>query len=232
MKIRNTKDSANANLSYLVFGKSKTGKTMLSTTTPSKQTLLINAENNLASIYGADVNVVDTPTWKDFLDTVKWLESLDQDKLPKWVFIDSITHITRVLLQLELSVTKDGRQAYGEIASKIPDIINRLKALPINLVCIAQQGQIKDEAQGNIYFGAEMAGKQLEQSLPYMFDAVLSTRTLEHEGLLYYMLQCKPSAQYDSVGIRTAFGTNSEDIKEYEVSNLEALHNKILSRGA
>ena len=166
MQIRNTKDQANSILSYLISGKSKTGKTRLTTTTPEGETLVINVENNLASIYGANVNIVDAFTWPDFMEIVNWLEGLPAKDRPKWIFIDSLTELVKILLKLEKSLTKDPRQAYGEIGIKIPDIVRRLKSLGVNLVCIAQEGYIKDEANGDMHFGATFEGRQLEQSLP------------------------------------------------------------------
>ena len=232
MQIKNAQDTTNAKMSYLIFGKSKTGKTRLTTSLPADKTLLINVENNLASISGAPINFVDTLEWPAFMEALIWLEGLPKDQLPKWVVIDSITELAKVLLKLELSLTKDGRQAYGEIGNKIPDVIRRLKALPLNLVCLAQQGYIKDEHEGNVFFSAVMPGKTLEQSLPYMFDAVLATRYIQGAEESWYTLQCKPTSQYESIGIRTSFGTDDALIAEHEHQDLFALHNKIITQGA
>lgn len=232
MQIRNIKEQSGSNLSYLIFGNSKTGKTRLATTVPAKETLLINVENNLSSIYGADLNVVDAVTWPEFMEVVAWLEGLPKDKMPKWVIVDSITELAKVLLRLELSVTKHGQQAYGEMGQKIPDVIRRLKALPINLVCLAQQGYVKDEQEGSMYFGAVMPGKTLEQALPFMFDAVIATRFIKGQEEEWYTLQCKPTNQYDCIGVRTSFSTSKDAIAEHEQQDLLALHNKIISHGA
>ena len=232
MQIKNTKDVSNTHLSYLIFGNSKTGKTRLSTTTPPNETLLINVENNLASICGAGVNFADATTWAEFMEALLWLENASKDQLPKWIVIDSITELVKVLLRLEISIAKDPRQAYGEIGVKIPDVIRRLKALPINLVCLAQQGYIKDDVGGEMHFGAAMDGKQLSQSLPYMFDAVLATRAMEHDGELHYVIQCRPTNQYDNIGIRTSFTADKGAISEYELPNLLNLHNKIIAHEA
>ena len=76
MEFSNTKDGESQYLSYLISGASKTGKTVLSTTVPSNQLLLCNIENNLASIYGADVNKVDCPDYSAVVEVVDWLEAI------------------------------------------------------------------------------------------------------------------------------------------------------------
>ena len=232
MQIKNTRDKTNTKLSYLIFGKSKTGKTRLTTTLPADQTFLINVENNLASISGASVNYADANTWQDFMEILLWLEGLPESEMPKWIVIDSITELAKVLLQLEMSLTNHGQKAYGEINQKIPDIIRRLKSLPCNLVCLAQQGYVKDENEGNMFFSAMMAGKTLEQSLPYMFDAVLATRFIKGQEESWYTLQCKPENQYDSIGVRTAYGMGADTLATHEQQDLLALHNKIIGHSA
>lgn len=223
------KDSSAQNLSYLISGASKTGKTRLTTTTPADQTLLINVENNLASIYGSDVMTTRVSEWKDFVEVKNWLKEQGSGSKLKWVFIDSITELSNILTKLELSVNKDGRMAYGNMSQKIQDAVREFKALPMNVVFLAQEGQIKDEVTGNMFFSATCSGKQLEQSLPYMFDAVLATRSAEAEGKTHYALQCKPDAQHNNIGIRMAHNSKVE-LLEYEEPNLLALHSKITSQ--
>jgi phage nucleotide-binding protein len=225
MEITNTKDTRAHNVSYLIYGASKTGKTRLVTTLPSNETLLINTENNLSSIYGADVNKVDCYNYEQATKILEFLEGTDAK--PRWVVLDSITDLARRILQDELAATKDGRQAYGKLNEKIPALINRFKQLPINFVAIAQQGQIKDETTGGMLFGATMAGKQLEQMLPYMFDSVAVTRKVSFEDKIQHVLQCIGCNQY-TAGVRTNFKTGS-DIQLYELPDLNILHSKILN---
>jgi hypothetical protein len=233
MIIKNTKNDTSKFMSYLIFGASKTGKTVLSTTVPSNELLFINIENNLSSIYGADVNLVDAFSYEELLKIVDTLDAMESK--PKWVFIDSLSYLSYILIQQELSAkSNDGKKvhgmvAYGEMASKIKDIIRRLKNMPFNLVCIAQQGMIKDEITGGLIFGASFEGKMLEQDLPYMFDAVVATRVVNFgDGQNTYVLQCKPCSQYQ-VGVRTPYGKDSNVIQGFEKPNLIELHNKILN---
>lgn len=230
MQIKNTKDGSAKFMSYLISGASKTGKTVLATTIPSNELLFGNVENNLASIYGADVNMVDMFTY----DTAKKVvEALEQRQItPKWFFLDSGTELAKKILREEMSRTKDGRAAYGEMAQKMTDLIRRLKVLPLNFVMIAQQGYIKDEITGGVIFGASFPGQTLEKDVPYMFDAVLAARIVkDQDGKDTHVLQCHPCPQY-SAGVRTKFkadGTMSNPLAGFERPNLSEIHNKILN---
>lgn len=225
MEILNTKDASNRFVKYLLYGESKSGKTRLVTTLPPEHTLLVNIENNLTSVYGADVNTVNAFTFDKFLEVVSYLESGEHQF--KWVFIDSLTELGSILLREELGKTKDGRQAYGELGQKLPEVIRRLRALPLNIVAVGQQGQIKDEVTGGLLFGASMAGQKLEQSLPYMFDAVIAVRRINFETGIQTVLQCQPDTQYH-VGVRTNYN-NQQPLAGYEAANLLSLHNKIIN---
>jgi len=230
MEITNTKTGVNKNISYLISGGSKTGKTVLATTIPSNELLFGNVENNLASIYGADVNKVDIFDYKTMIQVV---EELEQKKLtPKWFFLDSGTELSKKILREEQQKTKDGRAAYGEMAQKVSDIVRRLKVLPLNFVMIAQQGQVKDEITGGIIFGSSFAGQMLEKDLPYMFDAVLATRIIKNDnGEDRHVIQCHPCPQF-SVGVRTKFDPEkgmTKPLSGFENPNLSDIHAKILN---
>lgn len=230
MEITNTKDSVNKNISYLISGGSKTGKTVLATTIPSNEILFGNVENNLASIYGANVNKVDIFDYKTMIEVI---EALEQKKLtPKWFFLDSGTELSKKILREEQNKTKDGRMAYGEMAQKVSDIVRRLKILPLNFVMIAQQGLIKDEVTGGVIFGPSFAGQMLEKDLPYMFDAVLATRIVkDDQGNNQHVIQCHPCPQY-AVGVRTKFDPENgmtNPLSGFENPNLSDIHAKILN---
>jgi len=227
MQISNTKDLSNQRKSYLIFGATKTGKTLLASTLPSNEVLLVNTENNLDSLYGADINTVNVQTYKDFVEV---LDAIIAGTItPKWLYLDSISDLmSKVFNQLKRENTKDGFKLYKDLETNYVDIIAKFKNLPCNIVAIARQTQVKDEVTGGLIFGAALPWEKIQSDLPYNFSAVLATRTAKGEdGKDYYSLQCHPCTQYQ-VGVRTQFG-KPNPLSDFEQPNLLDIHNKIIS---
>lgn len=224
MEIKNTKDGKNQKKSYLIFGATKTGKTLLAATLPSNEVLLVNTENNLDSLYGADINTVDCQTYEEFVGI---LEAIKTKALtPKWLYLDSISDLMQKIFSASFEQFTDGRQAYSDFERKYHDVISRFKDLPCNIVAVGRQTQIKDEITGGLIFGTALPWAKLQSDLPYNFSAVFATRTAkDEEGNDHYSLQCHPCSQYQ-VGVRTQFG-KPNPLKNYEEPDLEAIHNKI-----
>lgn len=223
-QITNTKNSESLYKSYLVFGNTKTGKTKLVTTLPENSVLFINTENNIDSIDGANVNKVDC--FDDVL-FVKILDDIILKKItPQWLFVDSITDLMQKLFNRLHSQIKDGRQMYQMFEIKYIEIMDKLKKLPCNVVCIAQQGYIKDDITGGMIFGPTLTWAKLQQNLPFRFSAVIATRILKDDkGVGQYWLQCDPCPQY-AVGVRTKHG-QPNPLNQFEPPDLLAIHNKI-----
>lgn len=226
MEISNTKDQAKQHKSYLIFGATKTGKTLLASTLPEGKVLLVNTENNLDSLYGANITTVKCQTYKDFIEI---LEAIKSGKMtPEWLYIDSISDLMQKVFNETFKNIKDGRQAYSEFERQYHDIITRFKHLPCNVVAIGRMTQIKDDITGGMIFGAALPWAKLQNDLPFNFSAVMATRTSKGEdGKDYYAIQCHPCSQY-AVGVRTQFG-KPNPLKNFEEPNLLAIHNKIVN---
>lgn len=224
MEIINTKDGSAQKKSYLIFGATKTGKTLLAATLPAKEALLVNTENNLDSLYGADIKAVNCQTYDQFIEI---LDAVIAKKItPKWLYLDSISDLMTKIFNEEFSKTKDGRQAYNAFERKYHDVLAKFKSLPCNIVAIGRMTQIKDEITGGMIFGAALPWAKLQNDLPFNFSAVLATRTAkDSEGNDHYSIQCHPCSQYQ-VGVRTQFG-KPNPLKNFEEPDLEAIHNKI-----
>ena len=228
MEITNTKDGAAQKKSYLIFGATKTGKTLLAATLPSASVLLVNTENNLDSLYGADINTVSCQTYDDFMEILNAIES--GQVTPAWLYIDSLSDLMQKIFNEEFSPVNgkpvDGRQAYNKFEMKYHDVIGKFKRLPCNIVAIGRMAQIKDEITGGMIFGAALPWAKLQSDLPFNFSGVFATRTSKGEdGKDYYSLQCHPCTQYQ-VGVRTQFGKDNP-LQNFEEPDLEAIHNKL-----
>lgn len=224
LDITNTKDCASQKKSYLIFGATKTGKTLLAATLPANEVLLINTENNLDSLYGADINTVNCQSYDAFMEI---LDAVIAGSItPKWLYLDSISDLMTKVFNEEKKKSNDGRQVYTSFEEKYGDIMAKFKNLPCNIVAIGRQTQVKDEITGGMIFGAALPWAKIQSDLPYNFSAVLATRCAKGEdGNDYYSLQCHPCSQYQ-VGVRTQFG-KPNPLNAYEEPDLEALHNKI-----
>lgn len=224
MRISNTNDQGMQYKSYLIFGATKTGKTLLAATLPKGKVLLINTENNLDSLYGADVATV---RCESYYDIIEILEAIKNKKItPEWIYIDSLSDLMQKIFNEIFKSIKDGRQAYTEFERQYHDVIARFKGLPCNIVAIGRMAQIKDEITGGLIFGAALPWARLQSDLPYNFSAVLATRASKgDDGKVHYAIQCHPCSQY-SAGVRTEFG-KPNPLNNFEDPDLEAIHNKI-----
>lgn len=224
VQITKMSESVSPHKSYLIFGQTKTGKTMLAAGLP--KVLFINTENNIDSIEGADISKADCFSYGDINDT---LDALLQHKPDyEWVFIDSITDAIQKLYNEIFAKEKDGRQAYQKLELKYIELMDKIKKLPYNVVCVAQQGYIKDEITGGMIFGPTLTWAKLQQNLPYRFSAVLASKTIKDDkGKDIYVLQCHPCPQY-AVGVRTKFG-KPNPLNGYEKPDLLAIHKKIIN---
>lgn len=224
MEFNNTKDQSSQKKSYLIFGPTKTGKTLLAATLPSDKVLLINTENNLDSLYGADINTVNVQTYGKFMEVMDAV--IAGNVAPEWLYLDSITDLLKKVFNEEKKKTKDGRQVYANFEERYTDIIAKFKNLPCNIVAIGRQTQVKDEITGGLIFGAATPWYKLTYDLPFNFSAVLATRHAKgDDGKDYYSIQCHPDSQYQ-VGVRTQFG-KPNPLDNFEEPDLEAIHNKI-----
>ncbi len=233
MELLNTKDLSMQKKSYLIFGGTKTGKTLLAATLPESEVLLINTENNLDSLYGANINIVNCQSYDDLIGILDNIAEFPETY--KWLYIDSFSDIMTKIFNEEFAAKDgkqpDGRQAYAKFDMKYGEIIGRIKNLPCNIVAIGRMTQIKDETTGGFISGAAMPWAKLQSDLPYNFSAVFATLAWsEMEGdkeKINYSIQCRPCNKYQ-VGARTQFG-KTNPLEQYEAPDIEAIHKKLTS---
>ena len=59
--------------------------------------------------------------------------------------------------------------------------MRRFRDLPIHVVFIAKQQEVRDEATGMLHYQPMMVGAKLPTQIPYFFDEVLCLRTFDVE---------------------------------------------------
>ena len=164
----------------LVYGISGAGKTTLCQTVPGK-TLVVSMEAGLLSIKDAkNVTAIEVKEAAEIEEIAQLLESgkLDYDT----VCLDSVTEMSEIVLANELKKSKDPRKAYGEVIQVMTKTMRRFRDLPIHVVFIAKQQEIRDEATGMLHYQPMMVGTKLPTQIPYFFDEVLCLRTFDTEN--------------------------------------------------
>ena len=163
----------------LVYGISGGGKTTLCQTVPGK-TLVISMEAGLLSIKDAkNVTAIEVKEAAEIEEIAQLLESgkLDYDT----VCLDSVTEMSEIVLANEFKKNKDPRKAYGEVIQIMTKTMRRFRDLPIHVVFIAKQQEVRDEATGMFHYQPMMVGAKLPTQIPYFFDEVLCLRTFDVE---------------------------------------------------
>ena len=89
--------------------------------------------------------------------------------------------MSEIVLANEFKKNKDPRKAYGEVIQIMTKTMRRFRDLPIHVVFIAKQQEVRDEATGMLHYQPMMVGAKLPTQIPYFFDEVLCLRTFDVE---------------------------------------------------
>ena len=209
-------------LKILLYGAAGSGKTVTCATT-GESTLIISAEAGLLSIKDApgDIKIVEVSTSAQVEEVLDYLE---QKGTPAWVCIDSISEIGEIILAEEMSKTKNGIKAYGELAIISTALIKRFRALHCNVVMTAKLERTKDDAA--VLYGPSMPGQRMSQQIPYFFDLVCAMRVGHHPKDSEKMLreiQTNRDGQWEAKDRSGKLGI-------FEPQNLAELKKKILGQ--
>lgn len=215
-------------LKALIHGPAGSGKTVLCATAKAK-TLIISAESGLLSL-GQDkqkliedgspdfdpgfCEVVEVSTLSDLSDVYDHLckdhtEDIDgvevivhKEALTDyvWVCLDSITEIAETVLVNELSISKDPRKAYGNLQSKMLQILKSFRDMPqYHVLMTCKQERKADDTSGVIMYLPMMPGAKLTQQIPYLFDEVWCMRVgKDEDGDNFYYIQAVRELQYEA----------------------------------
>lgn len=196
IKVTNT-SKASRFINLCVYGRSGVGKTRLASTVVKP--LIISAENGTLSLQDEDIPVWEIEDMDDLMTVYKKLKSSKYKKLYKTIVLDSITEIAESVLSNNKRDFRDGRKAYGETNDLMHDAIRAFRDLPYDVVFIAKQQRLIDDATGLTSYLPGMPGKTLLQGLPYYFDEVLCLHVTEDdEGEKVRYLQTTTDVQYEA----------------------------------
>ena len=218
IKIKSTSDVHANGIKALVYGSAGAGKTTLSASMP--EPIIISAEGGLLSIQDADIPYIEVNSMETLREAFDYVAGPDGDKYQS-VVLDSISEIGEVVLIHEKSVNKDGRAAYGEMASQMTSIIRAFRDLPGKNVLMTAKVEKSQDENGRVLYSPSMPGAKVGQSLPYFFDEVLALRVeKDAEGVTQRAIMCHPD------GLWTA-KDRSGKLEQWEAADMGAIIRKI-----
>lgn len=220
INLKSTKGLHASGVKCLVYGHAGSGKTSLIPTLPSP--IVLSAEGGLLSIADADVPFIEITGMADLMEAYQWITESADAKGFKSVCLDSISEIAEVVLGEELKRNKDGRAAYGELNTKMAELIRAFRDLPGKHVYFTAKCEKAQDEAGRMLYSPGMPGKSLTQSLPYFFDLVMALRVeKDAEGQTHRMLMT------DSDGTWQAKNRAAGKLELWEAPDLSAIINKI-----
>ena len=209
-------------VNMLVYGQAGAGKTTLIKTLPNP--IILSAESGLLSIADAGLPFVEIDSIDTLKEAYSWLADSDEAKGFESVALDSISEIGEVCLAAAKKTAKDPRQAYGELAETMGEIIRAFRDLPNRHIYFSAKVEKTQDDMGRIMYAPSMPGAKVGQSLPYFFDLVMALRIeRDAEGIIQRGLMCESDGLWQSKD-------RSGKLDPWEGADLGAIITKI--RGA
>ena len=222
----------------LIYGGAGTGKTRSVLTTP--RPVLLAVEQGLLSLQGENVPVFDvhtniTPTMGDgerlnkklsnIVEFFEWLEKSSEARNFDTVYIDSISEISTLVLEIELQKAKDPRQAYGAMADKVLKWVRLLHSIPNKHIAMVCKQEMINSNNIN-YHQPSFEGQKLFKEVTHLFDEIFRfqpKRFKMQTGFQEFMV-CSTKNMQDYLA-RDKSGKLAED----ELQDIGAIINKIMS---
>jgi hypothetical protein len=225
IQLTTTKQAAELHgVKILTYGGAGAGKTRLCATAP--QPVIISAEAGLLSLRQYDIPVITVGSIDEVGEAYAMLAG-DEGKQFDSICLDSISEIAETCLTAEKASKPDPRQAYGEMADRMTQLVRAFRDLPEKHVYIsAKQDRQKDDTTGGMLYGPATPGQKLASGLPYLFDEVFCLRVeTDADGNPQRWLQTQPDQQFIAKD-------RSGALNQYEPPDLAAVINKIIGTGA
>lgn len=221
--LTSTKDAALGGMNFLVHGPAGAGKTTLCATT-GEPTVIISAESGLLSLRGVDIPVIEVKTLEQLYEAYDFVANTEQGQAFKWICLDSISEIAEVVLNNAKKTVKDPRQAYGQLAEQMTDLLRAFRDLPgRNKFFSCKQERAKDEQSGAMLYFPSMPGNALKSGVSYFFDFVFALRVeKDADGNPTRWLQTSRDFNYEAKD-------RSGSLEMFEPPSLAAIAAKVTS---
>lgn len=226
IKLTTTSEAARLHgVKCLVYGRAGVGKTTLCKTAPAP--LIISAEAGLLSLADENIPVIQIDSFEDIMDAYRFVTESSEAQQFGTVCLDSISEIAEQCLAFERKNSKDARQAYGELSTKMSEVIREFRDLPGKHVYFAAKGTYnKDENTGITMYSPGMPGQTLTKNLSYFFDLVMNldiSSTPPPENGVFRYLRTQPTINVEAKD-------RSGALDPVEPPDLGHIFNKILTK--
>ena len=203
----------------VVYGMSGAGKTCLIPTLPTP--FVISSEGGLLSIAGADVPYTDVDSYDSLIEAYRFVSESQEAAAFQSIALDSISEIAERVLAHEKRTNKDGRAAYGEMATQVVEIIRAFRDLKGKHVYFSAKAEKSQDETGKMLYGPSMPGNKLGQQIPYLVDEVFALRVERaQDGSVTRALQCQPDSAWQAKD-------RSGRLSQWEAPDLGAVISKI-----
>ena len=160
--------------------------------------IIISAEGGLLSIKDAGLPYIEVSSMDSLMEAFEYVAGADGNCFQS-VVLDSISEIGEVVLNHEKSINKDGRAAYGEMATQMTSIIRAFRDLPGKNVLMTAKAEKSQDETGRILYSPSMPGNKVGQALPYFFDLVIALRVeRDADGVTQRALLCQPDGLWSA----------------------------------
>ena len=174
INLKSTVDAHANGVKIVVYGMSGAGKTTLISTLP--QPIVISAEAGLLSLTGFDIPYIEINSYESLKEAYNWVTSSKEAEQFQSIAIDSISEIGEVVLSHEKIVNKDGRAAYGEMATQVLELMRAFRDIKQKHIYFSAKCEKQQDETGRILYSPSMPGNKLAQQIPYLVDEVLALR--------------------------------------------------------
>lgn len=220
IQLKTTRNLHQTGVKFLVFGMSGVGKTSLIPTLPNP--VILSAEGGLLSIAGSDIPYIEIASMADLMEAYTWVTTSAEATGFQSIALDSISEIAEVVLAEELKKSKDGRAAYGELNSKMMEVIRAFRDIPGKHVYFSSKCEKAQDEQGRMLYSPSMPGKTLSMQIPYAFDMVFALRAdKDSEG------NTQRALMTDTDGLWIAKNRAAGKLDPWEAPDLGAIIRKI-----
>ena len=216
------KEAVSHGVKILVYGRAGMGTTRLCGTAPSP--VIISAEAGLLSLRHMNIPVITVSTMQDVWDAFTWCQTKGRAAGIKTICLDSISEIGEKVLAVQKKKKLDPRQAYGDMATEMIDLVKSFRDLPGFHVVITAKETTKTDAVTNVSRAEPTApGQQVGPALPYLFDQVFHAHKItDNLNKEHYVLRTRASFNADAKD-------RSDALDELEYPDLDHIMNKILN---
>lgn len=216
------KEGASHGVKMMVYGRAGMGKTTLCGTAPSP--VIISAESGLLSLVSKQIPVLKVTSLQDVWDAFTWCQTKAKATGILTICLDSISEIAEKCLVTAKKKKSDPRQAFGDMATDMIDLVKAFRDLEGFHVLVTVKETTTTDPITNVSRAEPAApGRQFGPALPYLFDEVFHAATgQDNTGKAYHYLRT-----------RAAFNADAKDrsgkLDEIEYPDITNIINKILA---